>query len=286
MTPASDSGKRPWSSSGLHRSDDGIWRPEDDSAPAVSFPRGGHQECFDLEPTSFWFGHRNRCIVAMARRFPPPGPIFDVGGGTGFVSLALREAGFATVLVEPEPAGARLAHQRGLDPVVCATLESAGFEGGSLSGIGMFDVIEHVADDLALLRTARSLLRPDGRLYVTVPAHRWLWSFEDEVAGHYRRYTTWSLGERLRTCGFRADFMSYLFWPLPPVIFIGRRIGGLLGSRRSDDPNKYRRQHEGSRIAARAVARLLDLELRLLDRRRRIPLGSSCIAVASPSEAT
>jgi len=278
MTPIPDAGNRFEAGGHLRRSADGIWRA-DAAVAAVSFPRGGHRECAELEDASFWFRHRNRCIVALVQRFP--GMIFDVGGGTGFVSLALRQAGFSTALIEPEVAGAEIAQRRGVDPVICSTLEGAGFSPGSLAGIGMFDVIEHVADDVSLLNAARELLRPDGRLYLTVPAHQWLWSADDGIAGHHRRYSSTGLAERLHASGFRVDFLSYMFWPLPPAILIGRRIAGMVG-RRSNDPDRYRRQHEVSRSRAGLVDRLLDLEFRLIDRGRTVPLGSSCIAVASP----
>ena len=42
------------------------------------------------------------------RRFPPPGTVFDVGGGNGFVTLAIQNAGMDAVLVEPGPEGVRI----------------------------------------------------------------------------------------------------------------------------------------------------------------------------------
>ena len=58
-----------------------------------------------IEESSFWFKHRNACIEAAVKCHPPRsgGPIFDVGGGNGFVTLGLIRAGFETVLVEPGP---------------------------------------------------------------------------------------------------------------------------------------------------------------------------------------
>ena len=67
----------------------------------ISYPEDGNSNCFEFENESFWFKHRNNCIIAMVRTFPPTGIILDIGGGNGIVSLALQEAGFKTILIEP-----------------------------------------------------------------------------------------------------------------------------------------------------------------------------------------
>jgi hypothetical protein len=64
--------------------------------------------------------------MAILRRFPPPGMLFDVGGGNGFVAAALERAGWQTVVVEPGRRGAENARARGLSRVVCATTDTAG----------------------------------------------------------------------------------------------------------------------------------------------------------------
>ena len=79
--------------------DSGIWYTS--SAKTVSYPGEGNALCFQLEDSSFWFRHRNDCILAAAERFSPLEPFFDIGGGNGFVSAALQHAGREVVLIEP-----------------------------------------------------------------------------------------------------------------------------------------------------------------------------------------
>ncbi|MCP5477943.1 MAG: methyltransferase domain-containing protein [Rhodanobacteraceae bacterium] len=67
-----------------------------------------------------------------------------------------------------------------------------------------FDVLEHVDDDTGL-REMHRILRPGGRLLLTVPAHRWLWSRRDELAGHQRRYSRSLLSKRVRDAGFHIE---------------------------------------------------------------------------------
>lgn len=212
---------------------DGIWyAPQDDT---VSYPADGNAECYEVEDSSFWFRHRNACIEAVARRFaPPPGAaIFDIGGGNGFVAQGLHRAGFDVVVVEPGRTGAINSKKRGLPGVVCATSSSAGIPRSSLGAVGLFDVIEHVEQDVAYLRSLRALLKDGGRLYATVPAHRTLWSAEDVIAGHFRRYTRRSLTAALEHGGFAVDYATYIFRPLPLPIFMLRTVPFLLSGARS-----------------------------------------------------
>src|SRR5262249_14522534 len=180
-------------------------------AEAISSPPEGNDLFFSIEDGSFWFQHRNRVIVEAVRQFPPGGPVFDVGGGNGFVAMGLERAGFPAVVIEPGPAGAVNACRRGLRNVLCVTVEAAGCRPWPLSSVGLFDVLEHIEDDVAFLRSLRRLLKPGGRLYVTVPAFPPLWSAEDEHAGHFRRYTRRSLNEVLERGGFRAECLTYFF---------------------------------------------------------------------------
>jgi SAM-dependent methyltransferase len=204
--------------SGLKLGDDGIWYAADQEA--VSYPSKGNDQCFEIEDNSFWFQHRNACIVELVKRFPPRGngPIFDVGGGNGFVAKGLMDSGWGVVLVEPGPAGARNAKARGLQNVVCATTQAGAFKEGSMPAIGVFDVVEHIEDDLGFLRHLHDLLEPGGMLYLTVPAYNFLWSDEDVYADHYRRYSFRNLHELCSKTEFDVKLLTGIFqWLIAPV---------------------------------------------------------------------
>jgi SAM-dependent methyltransferase len=273
-------------SSGLRLGKDGIWWGPD--ALPVSYPDDGHDVLAQVEDASFWFRHRNRCIEAAVRRQPPPGggPIFDVGGGNGFVSAGLRAAGFDVVLVEPGPQGALNARRRGLDTVVCATTDSAGFGPASLPAIGLFDVIEHIEDDRGFLAAMQGLLVAGGRLYATVPAYQGLWSHEDVAAGHYRRYTLAQIGQRLVQAGLRLDYASYFFRPLPLPIALLRALPyrlGLGSGGRPGGAQKVARDHAAQPGSKKAglIERLLASEVEQIRAGRSMRFGGSCLLVAS-----
>jgi SAM-dependent methyltransferase len=274
---------------GLTEHDDGIWRAS--ARAAVDYPDEANAFCFAVEERSFWFDYRNRCILGLLRNFPPAGPIVDIGGGNGFVSLALQRAGYPTVVVEPGPIGAHNARDRGLSPVVCATLEDAAFRSASLDAAALFDVIEHVQDDGGLLGEVRRVLKPGSRLYLTVPAFRALWSAEDEAIGHHRRYTLSSLASRLAAAGFAVDYATYIFAPLVVPLFLLRTLPSRLGWRTSIDRARTAAELRPARgTVLRVVTALLDVEVTMVGRRRPIPFGTSCLvaarSAASPPSST
>lgn len=146
---------------------DGWWSSR--TLSDVSYPEEGNSLCFSVEDSSFWFAHRNRCILEAMKNFPPSGAIFDVGGGNGFVACAIQDSGLEVVLVEPGLVGVRNAVRRGIRQVVRATLEDAGILAETLPAVGLFDVVEHISNDCEFLTGINRLVIPGGRVYITVP---------------------------------------------------------------------------------------------------------------------
>lgn len=266
----------------LRKGQDGIWySPENVD---ISYPADGNDICMAVEDQSFWFKHRNACIVAAVSAFPPGdrGPICDIGGGNGFVSTALVRAGFDVVLVEPGRSGAANAKKRGLENVICSTMQTAGFSDNLFSAIGLFDVLEHMDDDRAFLRSIHALLKDNGTLYMTVPAYPWLWSGEDNMAGHIRRYTRASLSSVVELDGFEVVYASYIFRFLPLPIFLLRTIPHRLGlTGRADDHRRGAAQHVVSlSLVMRVVNRMLAAEVSNIREKQSMCFGGSCLLVA------
>lgn len=274
-------------SASLKLNPDGIWAANETGI--ASFPADGHALCSELEIDSFWHRHRNRCIIEILKSHPPEGALFDIGGGNGIVSKMAKDAHIETVLLEPGAEGIRNARARGLPHLIQASFEAAHFFPGALPAVGLFDVIEHVDDDLAFLHLIYKALRPGGRLYATVPAYQALWSEEDRFAGHFRRYTLHELEKKIRDSGLEVRYSTYLFAPLVLPIFFLRALPSYLGLWEKTDQamNALARKHHG---AARGWSgRLLDVALRFeLERIRAhqmVPAGSSCLVVAEKPSA-
>ncbi len=72
------------------------------------------------------------------------------------------------------------------------------------------NVLEHIRDDVAELRTARRLARPGGHVVVCVPALERLYGPVDARSGHQRRYTRESLERVVREAGLDVVSCRYL----------------------------------------------------------------------------
>jgi SAM-dependent methyltransferase len=264
---------------GLEEREPGLWFAR--NRGPVSYPAHGQAARLAVEDRSFWFRHRSRSIVSAARCFPPRGLLLDIGGGNGSVASALAGAGFTCAVVEPALDGATAARERGIDPVICARLEDMGLPPASVAAAGMFDVLEHMRDDSAALRQLHALLKPGGRLYLTVPAYQFLFSADDRAAGHFRRYTLTGLSRTLAASGFAVEFASYIFAPLPPLVFFLRALPSRLGLRRRSQTLFREVEHVPQGATAYAMDRLLAAELRRIETGRTIPIGGSCLCVAA-----
>ncbi len=151
---------------------------------------------------------------------------------------------------------------------------------GCAASAGLFDVLEHIEDEAAALKLIHSVLEPSGRLFLTVPSYQFLHSSEDDVAGHFRRYTIPRLRRVLAGSDFRIEFSSYFFAPLPPLIFLARTIPTFLGMRHTEKHDIAASEHAPRGLAAWAMDRMLDLELRRMHAGKRCAFGGSCLCVA------
>jgi Methyltransferase domain len=248
----------------------------------VSYAEEGNALCYLAEDSSFWFEHRNRCILEAMKRFPPGGTLFDVGGGNGFVARALQESGLEVVVVEPGLAGVRNAVKRGVRQVVRSTFEDAGLLAESVPAVGLFDVLEHIRDDCGFLTRTNRLMMPGGRVYITSPAYQWLWSDEDILAGHFRRYTLAGLSYVLEKAGYAIDFATYIFSPLPLPILLRRVLPYSLGCGRSRvSESAIRSDHEVVHPMARRILQNVSRwELSRIAKQHPLAFGGSCLVVA------
>lgn len=260
-------------SGGLTEAEPGFWVGPETVGLHYDSARSLHWR--EAEDDSGWHRHRAGVVADTVRAFPAGGTVFDVGGGNGYLCRALVEAGVPAVLVEPVDEAVRTAYERGLRPVVCSTVEAADFAPGSLPAVAMFDVLEHVEDDVAQLRCLHDLLVPGGRLYLTAPKHPVLWSAHDDEAGHQRRYTTRSLLEVVGEAGFQVEYHTSFFSALVPAM-AARRV---LQRRPRPDAPGVSDPTAGGGLLARGIDRLLAHERSSLRRHPR-HMGTSILVVA------
>ncbi len=102
--------------------------------------------------------------------------------------------------------------------------------------VAAFDVVEHIERDRESVRSMAKLLRPGGRLMISVPAYQWLWSKHDERHHHWRRYTRREIEALIREAGLRIEKSTHFNTLLFPLILLVRLFKNLLGiADRPDD---------------------------------------------------
>lgn len=132
-------------------------------------------------------------VVELLACHAPVGRLLDVGAGDAFVARALHGRGRDVVAVDAAFTTSdvtALVH----DGIQAHT--SLPPERGFAAAL-LLDVLEHVDDDLALLRDTAACVDDGGVVIVTVPAGPSLYSSHDRALGHRRRYTPAGLEQLL-----------------------------------------------------------------------------------------
>jgi SAM-dependent methyltransferase len=89
----------------------------------------------------------------------------------------------------------------------------------------LLDVLEHVPQDLEALRQTAMALRPGGLLFVTTPALKFFWSYNDELAAHVRRYSRSDFARLAANTGLALKFCRYFMFFLSPMLWLSRLAG-------------------------------------------------------------
>lgn len=176
---------------------------------------------YSYEREHAWFAHRVKIILkAFAAHVSRTEDILEVGAGTGHTARALREAGYRSLSIgEIHKNGLLYAKQYGLENLYQFDLRSPPFR-EHFDVVALFDVLEHIEEDESAVRSIHNMLRPGGRVILTVPAHRWLWSRIDELSGHHRRYNRKGLVSLFRSAGFEVLESRYIFTALVPGLLM------------------------------------------------------------------
>jgi SAM-dependent methyltransferase len=98
--------------------------------------------------------------------------------------------------------------------------------------IFLFDVIEHLDDDMAFLDAVLFHVQSAGMVFINVPADPGLFSEYDEAAGHVRRYLSSDLCQLAEKCG--CEVLKWTYWGLPLRLLLRLRKRRLAGQRDKD----------------------------------------------------
>lgn len=237
------------------------------------------------EDRHWWFASRTRAIMAYLDRYVGAGKdlrILDIGCGAG--NMAHHLAAYGQVVgVDPYPKPLEVARQRGLD-VRQGSATALPFAEKSFDLVALLDTVEHVADEAAVFEECRRVLKPGGKLLVTVPAFMWLWSNNDVVNAHERRYTRAELKQKLESLGMRVlqtSYNNFFIFPLAAGRILVRRGRAEpdLASPHFDDKAYQVEMEPAPPILNTALGGVGQLETQLM-KVVSLPIGTSIICIA------
>jgi SAM-dependent methyltransferase len=235
------------------------------------------ERLYSLEEGHWWHSTRRRLVLDQLERTYHDGSdrrLLDAGCGTGRMLSELDRSGTA-LGIDLSDEALRFCRERDHARVVKASLLELPFPDAAFDVVTALDVLEHVADDVGALRECRRVLKPGGRMFIFVPAYRWLWSLQDEISHHHRRYTARTLRASVGAAGYEIDRLTYVSFFLLPVIFLGRLwLRVLLRFKDIKDENQL---HPG--WSNGLLASIFGYEIPLI-RRLDLPVGASLFCVA------
>ncbi len=228
----------------------------------------------------FWFEGKRRLVWTVFEKSTGTKPagedILDIGCGPGFA--------FA------EMAGWKRIH--GLDPsldalsackrasgrsslLVNGSADRLPYRDGSFSAVVAFEIFEHLDNDREAMQECLRILKPGGRLILTVPAFQWLWGDHDELYFHKRRYRTAELRKNLASVGFTVERLTYCLAPFVLPLWLMRR-----GKRLFSANNKKKDDFVRPPLwANRLLTKFITAEALLL-KHWDLPCGVSIIGIA------
>ncbi len=175
---------------------------------------------------SWWHVARNRTIARRINANLPRGArLLEVGCGTGIVTCYLHDLGWDVTGVDlGEPRSGLRCPDRlilGQDATDLPEQQRLGVD-----ALLLFDVIEHVADAPAFLRTMLASFPNVRWVVVTVPARKELWTTFDDHFGHFRRYDRSMLRDEFARSGLRTTHNAYFFHALYGAIGLNNLLRG------------------------------------------------------------
>lgn len=269
-------------SDGIHRPNISVTHRDEE------YDQSGFDMLFQMQEKHFWYRGRHRFLMAAVDRYmrsqKAPLSAVDLGGGVGgwvryladrradrFQTLALADSS-DTALTLAKNALPASAQRYQID------LMNLGW-GDQWDCAFLLDVIEHLPDDTEAMRQAAQALKPGGYLFITTPALKQFWSYNDELASHLRRYNRNDYRDLAACTGLELCDARYFMFFLSPLYLLSRINPGIARMSQEEKKALVLKQHA---IPAKPINALLSATFSAetpLGHWMRLPWGTSILGV-------
>jgi 2-polyprenyl-3-methyl-5-hydroxy-6-metoxy-1,4-benzoquinol methylase len=154
----------------------------------------------------YWFVTQH-----VRARLPAGATIIDLGCGEGYLTYALRQAGYSCIGVDLSADVIDRARRRFGQADWFGTVEEFGHDGVCADLVIAVELIEHVADPVRLVRDASAMLKPGGSVLITTPnrdaSPLGVWD-TDLPPVHLYWFGRTAMTELAKRAGCRAQFIE------------------------------------------------------------------------------
>ncbi len=196
------------------------------------------------------------------------------GSGSGEFAVMLAKAGAKVLAIDIDKPSIDLTRQTAQDAGVSIETEVATIESQGSSMlfdlVAATDVLEHIEDDQFAASKLVSLLKPGGKIAITVPAMPSLFGYHDEILGHFRRYKPAQFRKLFSEKISIETFRYYGFTLIAPALLISKWL------RRPYPVSAVSDSSEKTKLFAKVVRAVLSIEKVISP-----PVGISLIMVGS-----
>jgi SAM-dependent methyltransferase len=217
------------------------------------YEEGAFKTLFDMQERHFWYRGRHKFLLAAVNKYLSRSikllSAIDLGGGVGgwvtylyshrsddISPLALADSSLVALKLSQSVLPPNVErYQVDLMNLQMNEQWDAAF---------LLDVIEHIPDDLNILRQAYVALKPGGYLFITAPAFNYFWSYNDDAVKHLRRYRREDFVRIAEQSGFILCYSRYFMFFLSPLYWLSRIRFNLLAMTLEQKKELMIKQHQ------------------------------------------
>jgi SAM-dependent methyltransferase len=234
------------------------------------------------EEKHWWYKTRRKLFENYINKFEldrQTASILDLGSESGTNLRLLKKLGFKNYHgFDYNPLSKKFCEERNLGKVVIGDLCNSGLEKNQYDLILAGDILEHIEDDKLAIAEIYKILKPGGKVLVTVPSFMCLWGSHDEMAMHKRRYLMSEIISKLREAGFEIleSYYFNFFFFIP--VFLLRKMEKIFRKK------FYKIEFA---VPAAPLNRLFEMIFSLdifIAKKIKIPFGVSCFLLISKSK--
>ena len=238
----------------------------------------------ELEESHWWFRGRRSVYLGLLNAHlcqKTVGRTLDLGCGMGGFLPGLSKLSARVFPADISTSGLAYCRQRGFDGGAVVDGYALPYADASFDLVCLFDTIEHIENDVAVMREVARILAPGGHVFVSVPAYQFLYSNNDRIVHHHRRYTRSMLRDVFRAADLEVERNTHtnvLLFPLILPTVLAIKFLEKLDPRRKD-PQHTNLSWPIPSFVHDVLHGVFSAELQL-SRHVDIPMGHSIAAIA------